>query len=100
MWRGLILAVAAMTVANTVSLGDESAVVDLNYVARQALDRARRPFRSPSLDLPSVLRTLNYDQYRQIRFRRGQALWTSGDLPFRVEFFHPGYLYQDPVHLY
>ncbi len=25
-------------------------------------------------------------------------MWTEDDLPFRIEFFHPGYLYQEPVH--
>jgi glucans biosynthesis protein len=43
---------------------------------------------------------LDYDKYREIRFRRDRALWTADDLPFRIEFFHPGYLYQEPVHLY
>ena len=42
---------------------------------------------------------LDYDKYRQIRFRREQALWTADNLPFRVEFFHPGYYYQEPVHV-
>ena len=32
-------------------------------------------------------------------FRRDQALWAAEELPFRIEFFHPGYLYQEPVHV-
>ena len=28
-----------------------------------------------------------------------KALWLAEGLPFRVEFFHPGYLYQEPVHI-
>ncbi len=28
-----------------------------------------------------------------------KALWAADDLPFRVEFFHPGYIYQEPVHI-
>jgi glucans biosynthesis protein len=51
--------------------------------------------------LPPVLRqdNLDYDKYREIRFRRDRALWTGENLPFRAEFFHPGYLYQEPVHV-
>ncbi len=30
---------------------------------------------------------------------RHSALWTAENLPFRIEFFHPGYLYQEPVHI-
>ncbi|MGH7950475.1 MAG: glucan biosynthesis protein [Limisphaerales bacterium] len=84
-----------------ISPAAESVVVNLNYVAQRALDRAKNPFHSPRADLPKVLRpeNLNYDKYRQIRFRRDRALWTADDLPFRIEFFHPGYLYQEPVHI-
>ena len=79
----------------------ESAEIDLDYVARRALDRAQSPFHSPREDLPEVLRQdkLDYDKYREIRFRRDKALWTSAEAPFRIEFFHPGYLYQEPVHI-
>jgi glucans biosynthesis protein len=84
-----------------VCVGAESVTVDLDYVAQRALERARQPFHSPRADLPKVLRAdnLDYDKYRDIRFRRDKALWTADDLPFRVEFFHPGYLYQEPVHI-
>jgi glucans biosynthesis protein len=87
--------------AGTTLIGAESAEVNLDYVAQRALERARQPFHSPRADLPKVLRqdSLDYDKYREIRFRRDRALWTADDLPFRVEFFHPGYLYQEPVHV-
>jgi glucans biosynthesis protein len=51
--------------------------------------------------LPAVLRqeNLDYDKYREIEFRHEKALWAEEELPFRVEFFHPGYLYQEPVHV-
>ena len=26
-------------------------------------------------------------------------MWRAENLPFRIEFFHPGYLYQEPVHV-
>ncbi len=80
----------------------ESAQVTLDYIAKRAEERARKPFHSPRADLPDVLRAdkLDYDKYRQIEFRHNKALWLSEDLPFRVEFFHPGYLYQEPVHVY
>jgi glucans biosynthesis protein len=42
---------------------------------------------------------LTYDQYGQIAFRDDRALWAEERLPFRAEFFHLGYLYQEPVHL-
>jgi glucans biosynthesis protein len=79
----------------------EKAQVTLEYVAKKAEQRARKPFHSPRVDLPEVLRAdkLDYDKYREIEFRHDQALWTTDKLPFRVEFFHPGYLYQEPIHV-
>jgi len=103
MWRSCYLALAVMIVLAGKSLcGAESAEVNLDYVAQRALERARQPFHSPRADLPKVLRqdSLDYDKYREIRFRRDRALWSADDLPFRIEFFHPGYLYQEPVHMY
>ncbi len=85
----------------SVGTASESAEVNLDYVAQRALERARTPFHSPRADLPKVLRqdNLDYDKYREIRFRRDRALWSADKLPFRIEFFHPGYLYQEPVHM-
>jgi glucans biosynthesis protein len=77
----------------------EAEHVTLDYVSKIAELRARKPFRSPRADLPEFLSKLTYDQYRQIRFRDDKALWREGDLPFRIEFFHLGYLYGEPVHL-
>jgi glucans biosynthesis protein len=79
----------------------ESAEVTLDYVAKRAELRAHKPFHSPRADLPDVLRAdkLDYDKYREIEFRHDKALWATEQLPFRVEFFHPGYLYQEPVHV-
>ena len=77
----------------------EAVHVTLDYVAKKAELRARKPFHSPRADLPDFLSKLTYDDYRQIQFRDDKALWKKEGLPFRVEFFHLGYLYQEPVHL-
>ena len=97
---GLLVIIGSLLTA-AVGLGAESAEVNLAYVAHRALERAKHPFHSPRADLPKVLNqdNLNYDKYREIRFRRNRALWASEFLPFQVEFFHPGYLYQEPVRI-
>lgn len=85
----------------SVGFGAESAEVNLDYVAQRAVERARAPFRSPHVELPPVLRPdfLDYDKYRRIEFRHERALWAAAGLPFRVEFFHPGYIYHEPIHV-
>ena len=78
-----------------------STEVTLDYVAEKAEARAHKPFHSPRGDLPDILKAdkLDYDKYREIEFRHEKALWSQDSLPFRVEFFHPGYLYEEPVHI-
>jgi len=102
MWRlKSLVFIIVFALAERVLASPEPAEVTLDYVVKRAAERAQHPFHSPRADLPKVLRqdNLNYDKYREIRFRRDKALWTDDDLPFRVEFFHPGYLYQEPVHV-
>ena len=53
------------------------------------------PFQEPGKDLPDVLKKMEYDQWRGIRFKPVRSLW-SGQ-PFSVQFFHLGFLYQHPV---
>jgi glucans biosynthesis protein len=52
---------------------------------------------SDSMAMPAWMKDLTYDQYRDIRFRVEKSLWASDDLPFRAQFFHPGYLFRDSV---
>lgn len=98
-WAIISLTLAIFPVRGFARL--ESAEVSLDYVAKKAEQRAHKPFHSPRADLPEVLRAdkLDYDKYREIEFRHDKALWAAEELPFRVEFFHPGYLYQEPVRL-
>lgn len=76
--------------------------VNLDYVSNLARERAARPFVSPERELPAFLRggALSQEQYEQIRFRDADALWGADHLPFRIEFFHPGWIYQEPERIY
>ncbi len=66
-------------------------------VHRRAADLARQPFKPDPNPLPDRLRELTYDQYRDIRFRTDLSLWREEKLPFEIQFFHRGYLYQESV---
>jgi glucans biosynthesis protein len=99
MKRFLLFWVLAVTYSAFALPRLEPVHVTLDYVAKKAELRAHKPFRSPRADLPAFLSQLTYDQYRQIAFRDDRALWAKDKGPFRVEFFHLGYLYQEPVHI-
>ncbi|SEM33172.1 glucan biosynthesis protein [Halomonas caseinilytica] len=65
-------------------------------------DRAERladePYNDAAPTIPPALAELDYDQYRQIRFRPEDAIWHDQGL-FEVQLFHPGFLYDRPVTL-
>jgi len=68
-------------------------------VQRLAQERAARDYRPTSPPLPPGLASLNYDQYRDIRFRPAGALWRGQSL-FEVQFFHRGYQLRQRVKLF
>ena len=47
--------------------------------------------------MPPWLLKLNYDQYRDIRFVPGRSWWLREGLPFQLQFFHPGFIFNRTV---
>jgi glucans biosynthesis protein len=74
--------------------------IGFETIQSRARDLANKPFVAPDREaLPTWMKNLTYDQYRDIRFNPNQALWAAEKLPFRAMFFHPGYLFREPVAL-
>ena len=44
-------------------------------------------------NLPEFLSTIDFAKWRDIRFKPNEALWLREKLPFHVEFFFPGWLF-------
>lgn len=63
----------------------------------RARQLAAAPHADPRLTLPEPLARLSYDAWRDIRFRPEQSLWRAEKLPFELQFFHPGMLYDRAV---
>lgn len=67
-------------------------------VLRRARDLAGAPFEAAPPRLPDGLDKLDYDSWRDIRFKPDRALPAGGDgSSFRLETFHLGFLYRRPV---
>lgn len=74
--------------------------VGFENIQSRARDLANKAYVAPNRDaLPEWMNKMTYDQYRDIRFNPSQALWAADKLPFRAMFFHPGYLFREPVTL-
>lgn len=74
-------------------------VFDLEQVAAAARELAAHPFQQPQR-VPDWLLDLDYDQWRDIRFRPEDALWRGAGLRFTVQFFHPGLFYDRSVRIH
>ncbi|AHE98523.1 glucan biosynthesis protein [Thioalkalivibrio paradoxus] len=85
----LLLGASAAAVADEADALFEQ-VIDL------AAERAATAYQPPAEMLPEPLASIDYDQYRSIRFRPEGALW-RGQARFEVQFFHPGFLFPHPV---
>ena len=72
---------------------------DFDDVAARARDLAAAAYKAPASTLAPELRDLDYDAYRDIRFKPESALWRKEKLPFELMFFHAGRSFPDPVRI-
>ena len=66
-------------------------------VVKRARDLAAAPFDSSIPPLPDGLATLDFDGWRDIRFKSDKPLLGQDGANFRLELFHLGHLYKRPV---
>lgn len=69
---------------------------DFDDVYLRALELGSQPYQPDRPDLPPVFRDMQYDQYRDIRFRPEKNVW-GGEARFQLQFFSRGFLYKDRV---
>ena len=70
---------------------ERASAFGIEDVAKRAKRLAAQPYREPDRSQPQWLREITYDQWRDIRFRPERALFLDKNLPFTVQFFHPGF---------
>ncbi|HEY9067514.1 MAG TPA: glucan biosynthesis protein, partial [Burkholderiaceae bacterium] len=68
-------------------------------VAERARALAAAAYQPPAIPLAPQLRDLDYDAYRDIRFRPERAPWRAEKLPYELNFFVTGRLYREPVRI-
>ncbi|MBR9884934.1 MAG: glucan biosynthesis protein G [Oceanospirillales bacterium] len=72
---------------------------DRDTVQEIARELARRPFKTTPTAIPESIKGLTYDQYRAIRYRPEKAIWADEDVPYRMQMFHRGFYYSEPVEI-
>lgn len=91
-----LAALLAFVVSPVLVAGPDQA---FEVVIEKAETLAAADYQAPAGNLPAALHDMSYDQYRNIRFRPDQALWVRDD-GFRMQLFHAGFLFPDPVRIH
>jgi glucans biosynthesis protein len=60
---------------------------------------AAKPYVAPASRVPEWLTKLTYDEHRRIRFDPAQSWWAKDNLPFQLQFFHPGFVQNSTVQI-
>ena len=97
--RVVLAGVAAACVVRLGSARAQDPAGNFGYtdVVRRARDLAAAPFDGSMPALPDAFANLDYDAWRDIRFRTDKSLLGSAGGNFRLELFHLGHLYKRPV---
>ena len=67
--------------------------IDYKYICKQAESISKEGYSEPS----KIDNNLSSAEYGQVTFNSAKELWREGKLPYRLEFYHLGYMYNSPV---
>jgi len=61
---------------------------------------AGQPHVPVALEMPAAFQSLDYDAYRLIQYRGDASKWADSPAGYRLQAFHLGWLYNEPVKVY
>ena len=106
--RQILLGLAASTVLlSTTSLTqpalsqDQGAFAfDFDSFSARMQELAAASFTPVAVALPEAFQNLDYDAYRLIQYRADASKWADHDVGYRLQAFHLGWLYPEPVKVF
>ncbi len=97
---GLSKAAQPPSAGAALSANGQPQAFDFAWLKGQAHYLASNVYQGSKDVLPPNMAKLGYDQYQSIRFRGDHSLWGDAGTAFRLQFFHVGRTFNEPVHLY
>lgn len=73
-----------------------AATFSASVVQNKAKELSKQPFQPPQ-PFPEALGKLSQEEWQDITFKKERTIWAKGNLPFKIQLFHPGMLYNTPV---
>ena len=92
LWRFRFAAVVLLVLGASGAFG-----LGIDDIGARARDLAAQPYKPPVIRTAREIRELEYDEYRDIRFRPERAVWRAEKLPFELMFFPQGRAVPEPV---
>ena len=75
------------------------AKIDFDVLRYRAKILAGKPYVPRPTRVPDKLLKLTYDQHRDIRFNPSRSWGRAEGLPFQMQFFHPGFIFDKTVQI-
>lgn len=80
--------------------GDESFAFDFDNFSARMKDLAAGPHAPVIPEIAPAFQSLDYDAYRLIQYRAERSKWADDPAGYRLQAFHPGWLYTEPVKVF
>lgn len=96
LFRRLLLA-GWLALGTVAPLGAAELPFDFEVLQFKAKTLASQPYVARASKVPKSLEKLTYDQHREIRFVPDRTWWRREKLPFQIDFFHPGFIFNHTV---
>ncbi len=94
-----LVAVTAVLCLTGVARAASDDAFDFETLRYRAKVLSSAPYVAPESRVPEWLLKLTYDQHRMIRFIPDRSWWRRDHLPFQLQFFHPGFLFNRTVQI-
>ncbi len=72
---------------------------DYSNIVEKARLLSLSPHQTAKLNLPKELVEMDYDAFRSLRYVREEGPWYKKNIPFEMQFFHMGSIYQNSVRI-
>lgn len=96
-----LLATTALTMPASAQVElDAEFAFDFDSFSARMQEIAAADFVPASRDLPEAFANLDYDAYRRIQYRSDASKWIDDGLGYRMQAFHMGWLFPEPVQVF